>query len=193
MVRRSGNRTGRRRQSGRQLRLPLQISAHRILIAGVPVMVPEQVVDTLLIGRVARGSGHRQAGSRPASCAAAHDPQLRRGQLGEVDRGDLRQRLVLGEQNQAADFSTGAGSRSSRGRMLQTAPSGCACRYSELVSSETAAAPSASRRVASAGSMTGAAERTPEAGPPPVSISTPPSRGRGSGHPNPSVSANGRS
>src|ERR1700731_131311 len=42
-----------------QFGLPAQIGAHRVLVAGMPVVVPEDVVDTLGIGRLVgrRGEG----------------------------------------------------------------------------------------------------------------------------------------
>src|SRR6476660_3061981 len=55
-----------------QFRLPAQIGAHRVLITGMAVVVPENGVDAVLVRRVIGRGGERPPGGPPYCDPAIH-------------------------------------------------------------------------------------------------------------------------
>lgn len=84
-----------------QFGFPAQIGLHRVAIAGVTIVVPEQIIDALRIGRIAGRRDDRKpdAGPRWSATGSEHDPCS--AQFGEVEGGKPRRGFVGGEYDDA--------------------------------------------------------------------------------------------
>src|SRR5437879_9821374 len=85
-----------------QLGLPAQIGAHRFLIAGMPIVVPENGVDAVFVSRVVGRGGKRPPGGLPYRDPAIKEGDRPASDLGEIGRRERADRFILGKHDNAA-------------------------------------------------------------------------------------------
>ena len=101
-ARRAGIRRGRRARSRRAVRSPSADRRASLLIAGVPVVVPEDVVDAIGIGRVIGRGGEWMPGGAPTFDPALNQRDRSRGNFREIGGGQRSDLRIVGEHDNAA-------------------------------------------------------------------------------------------